>query len=91
LVHQGAQQAVLAATGGVDGGGRDPGAGGDVLDWAGRAVRDGAQVIDLRGMREVKVDSDVATVGGGATANDLIAAAAVSGMSAALAPWGWRG
>ena len=52
-------------------------------DWAGRAVRDGAQVIDLRGMREVKVDGDVATVGGGATANDLIAAAAASGRSAA--------
>ena len=52
-------------------------------DWAGRAVRDGAHVIDLRGMREVKVDGDVATVGGGATANDLIAAAAASGRSAA--------
>src|ERR1700722_12814996 len=52
-------------------------------DRAGRAVRDGAQVIDLRGMREVKVDGDVATVGGGATANDLIGAAAASGMSAA--------
>jgi FAD/FMN-containing dehydrogenase len=52
-------------------------------DWAGRAVRDGAQVIDLGGMREVKVDGDVATVSGGATANDLIAAAAASGQSAA--------
>jgi FAD/FMN-containing dehydrogenase len=52
-------------------------------DWAGRAVRDGAQVIDLRGMRDVKVDGDVATVGGGATANDLIEAAAASGRSAA--------
>jgi FAD/FMN-containing dehydrogenase len=52
-------------------------------DWAGRAVRDGAQVIDLRGMREVKVDGDVATVGGGATAGDLIAASAASGKSAA--------
>jgi FAD/FMN-containing dehydrogenase len=51
-------------------------------DWAGRAVRDGAQVIDLRGMRDVKVDGDVATVGGGATANDLIEAAAASGRSA---------
>jgi FAD binding domain len=29
-------------------------------DWAGRAVRDGAQVIDLSGMREVKVDGGVA-------------------------------
>jgi FAD/FMN-containing dehydrogenase len=52
-------------------------------DWAGRAVRDGAQVIDLSGMREVTVDGDVATVGGGATANDLIAAAAAAGRSAA--------
>ena len=52
-------------------------------DWAGRAVRDGAQVIDLSGMREVRADGDVATVGGGATANDLIAAAAATGMSAA--------
>jgi FAD/FMN-containing dehydrogenase len=57
-------------------------------DWAGRAVRDGAQVIDLRGMREVKVDGDVATVGGGATANDLIAAAAASGRSAATSSVG---
>lgn len=52
-------------------------------DWAGRAVRDGAQVIDLRGMREVRVDGDVATVGGGATANDLVAVAAASSRSAA--------
>jgi FAD/FMN-containing dehydrogenase len=52
-------------------------------DWAGRAVGDGAQVIDLRGMREVTVVGDVATVGGGVTANDLIAAAAASGQSAA--------
>jgi FAD/FMN-containing dehydrogenase len=52
-------------------------------DWAGRAIRDGAQVIDLRGMREVTIDGDVATVGGGATANDLIAAAAASGHLAA--------
>lgn len=51
-------------------------------DWAGRAVRDGAQVIDLRGMQKVNVDADVATVGGGATANDLIAAAAAAGRSA---------
>jgi FAD/FMN-containing dehydrogenase len=57
-------------------------------DWAGRAVRDGAQGIDLRGMREVKVDGDVATVGGGATASDLIAAAAASGRSAATGTLG---
>jgi len=52
-------------------------------DWAGRAVRQGGLVIDLRGMRGVKIDGDVATVGGGATAGDLIAAAAVSGRLAA--------
>jgi len=52
-------------------------------DWAGRAIRDGAQVIDLRGMREVTVDEDVATVGGGATALDLITAAAAVRKSAA--------
>ena len=52
-------------------------------DWAGRAVRDGAHVIDLRGMREVKIHGDMATVGGGATANDLIAAASASARSAA--------
>jgi hypothetical protein len=52
-------------------------------EWAGRALMDGAQVIDLPGMRQVKVDGDLATVSGGATANDLIAAAAGSGMSAA--------
>jgi len=57
-------------------------------DWAGRAVQDGAQVIDLRGMREVKVEGDVATVGGGATAGDLIAAAAASGRSAATGTLG---
>lgn len=60
-------------------------------DWAGRAVRDGAHVIDLRGMRDVTVTGDVATVGGGATANDLIAAAAPSGMSAATGSVGMVG
>jgi FAD/FMN-containing dehydrogenase len=52
-------------------------------DWAGRAVREGGVVIDLRGMRSVTVNGDVATAGGGATANDLVAAAADSGRSAA--------
>ncbi len=35
FVHQGAQEAVLAAADGVDGGGSDAGAGGDVLDGGG--------------------------------------------------------
>jgi FAD/FMN-containing dehydrogenase len=52
-------------------------------DWAGRAVRDGGLVIDLRGMRSVEVGGDVASVGGGATSADVIAAAAATGWSAA--------
>ena len=52
-------------------------------DWAGRAVRQGGVVLDLRGMRTVEVQGDVATVGGGATAGDLITTAAASGRSAA--------
>jgi FAD/FMN-containing dehydrogenase len=52
-------------------------------DWAGRAVRKGGLVIDLRGMRGVEVNGDVATVGGGATSADVVAAAAATGRSAA--------
>ncbi|MGH3248842.1 MAG: FAD-binding oxidoreductase [Trebonia sp.] len=52
-------------------------------DWAGRAVRSGGLVVDLRGMRGVEIDGDVATVGGGATAADLIAATVPAGRSAA--------
>ncbi|MFG1870855.1 FAD-binding oxidoreductase [Micromonospora arborensis] len=46
-------------------------------DWAGRALRDGGLVLDLTGLRDVRVDPDAATVtiGGGATAADLLAAA----------------
>ncbi|MBM7489860.1 hypothetical protein JOD64_001082 [Micromonospora luteifusca] len=46
-------------------------------DWAGRALRDGGLVLDLTGLREVRVDPDAATVtiGGGATAAELLAAA----------------
>jgi FAD/FMN-containing dehydrogenase len=53
-------------------------------DWVGRAVRDGALVIDLTGMRQVSVDAQaaVATVGGGATATDLIGAASPYGLCA---------
>jgi hypothetical protein len=51
-------------------------------DWAGRAVRDGGLVIDLSGLRKVAIDASgrVATVGGGATAGDVMAAAAPYGL-----------
>src|SRR5258705_11257417 len=45
-------------------------------DWAGRAFRPGGLVIDLGSMKDVEVEGDVATVGGGATAAEVIAAAA---------------
>jgi FAD/FMN-containing dehydrogenase len=53
-------------------------------DWAGRAVRDGGLLIDLSGMRQVVADPDarIATVGGGATAADVITAAAPYELSA---------
>ena len=51
-------------------------------DWAGRAVRDGGLVIDLSAMHKVAIDASgrVATVGGGATAGDVMAAAAPYGL-----------
>ncbi|WBB62033.1 FAD-binding oxidoreductase [Streptomyces sp. WMMC500] len=49
-------------------------------DWAGRAIRSGGLVIDLRGMRKVVVKDGVATVEGGATAADVIAASALAGL-----------
>jgi FAD/FMN-containing dehydrogenase len=54
-------------------------------DWAGRALRDGGLVIDLSAMTHVIVDPEgrVATVQGGATAGDVIAAAQPHGLSAA--------
>jgi FAD/FMN-containing dehydrogenase len=53
-------------------------------DWAGRSLRHNGLVIDLTGMRQVSVDAPtrVATVGGGATAADVIAAAAPHALSA---------
>jgi FAD/FMN-containing dehydrogenase len=53
-------------------------------DWAGRAIRDGAMVIDLGALRTVEIDGDVARVGGGATADDLLGAAGDHGLSAAV-------
>jgi FAD/FMN-containing dehydrogenase len=52
-------------------------------DWAGRALCDGGLVIDLSGMRGVTVDNRVATVGGGTTAADVMAALAPYGLVAA--------
>jgi FAD/FMN-containing dehydrogenase len=62
-------------------------------DWAGRAVRTGGMVIDLSGMRRVSVDltSRTATVSGGATAGDVIAAALPHGLVAATGTVGGVG
>ena len=53
-------------------------------DWAGRGLRGGGLVIDMSRMRGVRVDASarVATVGGGATAADVMAAAAPYGLVA---------
>jgi hypothetical protein len=54
-------------------------------DWAGRALRDGGLTLDLSGMRDVGVDPRrrLAVVGGGATADDVLAAAEPFGLVAA--------
>jgi FAD/FMN-containing dehydrogenase len=52
-------------------------------DWAGRAVRPGGLVIDLRPMRAVAVHDGVADVAGGATAADVVAATGPAGNAAA--------
>ena len=54
-------------------------------EWAGRALRDDGLVIDLTGMWDVEVDPQalVATVAGGARAND-VAAAGARGLVAAM-------
>ena len=59
-------------------------------DWAGRALRPGGLVIDLTGVRHVVVDAQArtATVGGGATAREVIAAAAPHGLVAATGTCG---
>ncbi len=51
-------------------------------DWAGRALRDGGLVVDLTHMRAVAVRDGVATVAGGATAADVVAAAERHGLTA---------
>jgi FAD/FMN-containing dehydrogenase len=62
-------------------------------DWAGRALCDGGLLIDLSRMRRVTVDASarVATVGGGATAADVTAAAAPYGLVAATGNCGGVG
>ena len=53
-------------------------------DWAGRSLRHDGMVLDMSGMRQVTVDgnSRVATVAGGATATDVVAAARPYGLAA---------
>jgi FAD/FMN-containing dehydrogenase len=55
-------------------------------DWAGRALRQDGLVIDLSAMRQVVVDTEAqaAAVDGGATAGEVIAAAAPHGLTAAV-------
>jgi FAD/FMN-containing dehydrogenase len=62
-------------------------------DWAGRALCDGGLLIDMSRMRGVRVDAStrVATVGGGATAADVMAAAAPYGLLAAAGNCGGVG
>ncbi|HUH69852.1 MAG TPA: FAD-binding oxidoreductase, partial [Mycobacterium sp.] len=62
-------------------------------DWAGRALCDGGMLIDLSRMRGVTVDASarVATVGGGATAADVMAAAAPYGLVVAAGNCGGVG
>lgn len=52
-------------------------------DWAGRSVVDGGVMIDMSLMRQVEVsaDSQIATVAGGATSGDVIAAAEPYGLA----------
>jgi FAD/FMN-containing dehydrogenase len=54
-------------------------------DWVGRSLRDAGLVIDLAEMRQVVVSPQlqVATVEGGATAGDVVAAAQPHGLTAA--------
>jgi FAD/FMN-containing dehydrogenase len=55
-------------------------------DWAGRSVRHQGLVIDLSAMKQVVVDAQAqtATVQGGATAGDVVAAAAPHGLTAVV-------
>jgi FAD binding domain/Berberine and berberine like len=57
-------------------------------DAAGRAVRPDGLVIDLSLMNNVRIDGQIATVAGGATAAKVIAAATASNL---IAVTGWHG
>lgn len=52
-------------------------------DWAGRAIRAGGLVIDLTHLRGVSVHGGIATVEGGATVEDVAAAADKLGLAVA--------
>ncbi|WP_419997830.1 FAD-binding oxidoreductase [Streptomyces boninensis] len=52
-------------------------------DWAGRALREGGLVIDLGEMRTVRVERDIAVIGGGSLAGDVVGAAAAHGANVA--------
>ncbi|WUH98188.1 FAD-binding oxidoreductase [Spirillospora sp. NBC_00431] len=62
-------------------------------DWAGRALRDGGLTLDMTGMRDVSIDAErrYAQVGGGVTANELLAAAEPFGLVAATGTIGTVG
>jgi FAD/FMN-containing dehydrogenase len=62
-------------------------------DWAGRSLRHGGLVVDLSHMKRVDVDAEasVATIQGGATAVDVISAAAPHGLVAATGSCGTVG
>ncbi|WP_431926525.1 FAD-binding oxidoreductase [Amycolatopsis tucumanensis] len=62
-------------------------------DWAGRALSDGGLTLDLRPLRDVRVNPGARTaeVGGGASANDLLAAAGAHGLVAATGTIGTVG
>ncbi|MYW90759.1 FAD-binding oxidoreductase [Amycolatopsis rubida] len=53
-------------------------------DWAGGAIVDGGVLIDLRAMRQVGIEGDVAAVAGGATVSDVLDAARPYGYAAAV-------
>ncbi len=57
-------------------------------DVSGRSLQPGGLVIDLSRMNQIKVDGLAATVGGGATAAAVIAAATARGLTAVT---GWNG
>jgi FAD/FMN-containing dehydrogenase len=57
-------------------------------DAAGRSVRPDALVIDLSLMGKVRIDDQIATIAGGATAAEVIATAAASNL---IAVTGWNG